>query len=181
MAQQRNRHRERISYADLPYTYEGNAVRKPMPEYVEEAPRRKKKPVAAPKVRRSELSVREPGKISPFAVVGMLSICLLTVVLLAQYVELVAVNDEAVVYKNQLTDLREEAGKLEAQYQLSFDLQAIEAELLGSGEMVRASETQVHEIHMVQPDEVVYYEANAESGGLLDSVKQIFSVLGTYF
>ena len=63
-------------------------------------------------------------------------------------------------------------------YELAYDLNAIEEELISSGAMVRASSGQTIYLDLSEGDHVVYYEA-AESGisGLIRRVEQFISGL----
>jgi predicted metalloprotease len=128
-----------------------------------------------------ELEVREPGKVAPFAVVGMLTVCLLAMLMLSQYASLVGVNDDAVKLKNNLETLQTEEAKLLTQYELAYDLQAIEQEVLASGEMVKPQSSQMQNIELTEPDSVKYYQ-NAQFGnGIASGIREIFSTIRAYF
>lgn len=174
---QNYRTRERDAYQ---YGYDGNAARQP--EHWEEAPQRRK----ASQGRRSAprnlgLKVREPGKIAPFAVVGMLSVCLLVILMLSQYANLVAVSDEAVDLRKNMETLKADEAKLLAQYELAYDLQAIEQDMLSSGEMVKPQSGQSYTIELTRPDSAQYYQHNSLGSSFISGAKEIFSVIGTYF
>lgn len=181
LAAERRRYDEELKYPSgyVP-SYDGNAARKL--ERVEEEPIRKSRERRQRKVRKKlDLAVREPGKIAPFAVAGMFAACLLAIVMLNQYASLMVINDSAVALKNELADLKEEETKLLTQYELSYDLQAIEDEFLSSGQMIKPSSSQVLTISLAEPDRVERHEATGFGGGFLSGLREIFSAIGTYF
>lgn len=162
------------------YGYDGNAARQP--QQWEEAPQRgnpSRKRRIAP--RNLGLTVREPGKIAPFAVVGMLAVCLLGMLLLTQYANLVAINDNAVDLRKSMETLKADEAKLLAQYELAYDLQAIEQDMLSSGEMVKPQSGQSYSIELTRPDSAQYYKDTNLASGFINGAKEIFSVIGTYF
>lgn len=160
--------------------YDGNAVRQL--EQLEEFPvqrnrtHRKKRDV-----KHLEFQVREPGKVAPFAVVGMLAVCLLVMLMLNQYANLVEVNNTAVGYKTELQKLKTEESKLLTQYELSYDLQAIEQDVLAKGEMIKPQNSQVQSIQLTEPDSVKYYKNSGFGNGIISGIQEIFSTIRTYF
>lgn len=160
--------------------YDGNAVRQL--EQLEEFPVHRQRTIKNRRAaKRVELEVREPGKIAPFAIVGMLAVCLLAMLMLSQYATLVEVNDDAVDLKKQLETLKTEEAKLLTQYELAYDLQAIEQEILASGEMVKVQSSQVQMLELTEPDSVEYYQ-NAQFGnGVVSGLREIFSTIRAYF
>lgn len=181
LAVDRRRNEEKVRYPSgyVP-GYDGNAARKL--ERVEEEPIRKSRERKQRRVRKKlDLAVREPGKIAPFAVAGMLAACLMAIVMLNQYANLMVINDSAVNLKNQLSSLKEEEAKLLTQYELSYDLQAIEEEFLSSGQMMKPQSSQTYTISLAEPDTVQRYENDGFGGGFLSGVREIFSAIGTYF
>ena len=160
--------------------YDGNAARKlerweEFPAYRDRSRRKKRER------KRLEVQVREPGKIAPFAVIGMVAVCLMAMLMLNQYANLVEINDTAVDYKKQLEVLKTEEAKLLTQYELAYDLQAIEQDVLASGEMVKPQSSQSYMIQLTEPDTVEYYQAAGFGSGILSGVSEIFSMIGTYF
>lgn len=160
--------------------YDGNAAR--ILERREEAiphrnrSRRKKRPA-----KRLDLEVREPGKIAPFAVVGLVAVCLLCMLFLSRYANLVAVNDDVVTLKSQLAELKEEEDKLLIQYENAYDLKAIEEEFLASGEMIKRQDEQLNTLELSEPDSVEYYEKPGFGSGIISGIRDIISAIGTYF
>jgi hypothetical protein len=162
------------------YEYDGNAARKL--ERKEEDPRRSevrrrvKKSKAKP-----QLAVREPGKVAPFAVLGLLTVCLMVVLMLHQYANLMMINDTAVKWRQELVALQTEGDKLVAQYELAYDLQAIEEEFLATGLMVKPQQGQEDVLELTAPDAVEYYKTAGFGSKLLSGVGEIFSTIGAYF
>ena len=102
------------------------------------APRREEilhpRPNVRPKERtlaRPRVQVREAGMVSPFAVLGFACIGVLAVLLLMSCVRLTVINDETVQLRSQLSRLQEEEAELLTQYELAYDLRAIEAAAIG--------------------------------------------------
>ncbi len=183
MAVQQGRRRPRAdSRSKYVSHYDGNAVRKL--DRVQEAPpvhrnrsRRKRREAA----KRADLEVREPGKIAPFAIAGMLAVCLMVVLVLTQYARLVEVNDSAVYLQNRLTKLQSEETKLITQYEMTYDLQAIEQEFLATGEMIKPQSNQVYMIELTEPDTVEYYQEKGIGSSILSGIQEIFSTIRAYF
>lgn len=166
-------------YGNVAYdpVWEGGAVAVPVPERQEVL---RPRPNVRPKERtlaRPRVQVREAGKVSPFAVVGFFSIAVMAVLLLMCCVRLTILNDESVHLRNQLSDLQAEEADLLAHYELAYDLQAIETELLASGTMVRPTSEQMVVLDLSEPDNVVVYSQNESTGSVVDSVKDFVSDL----
>lgn len=125
--------------------------------------------------------MREPGKIAPFAVGGMLFACVMVLLMLSQYAKLVEVNDAAVDLRKQIETLKTEEAKLMAQYELAYDLQEIEKQMLSSGEMIKPQGEQTYTISMTRPDSAQYYDNGSLGSSFINGVREIFSVIGTYF
>ncbi len=181
VADERRYREERVRYpSGYISSYDGSAARKL--ERVEEEPIRRSREKRQRRVKKKlDLAVREPGKIAPTAVAGMILACLMAIVMLNQYAMLMVINDEAVSMKRQLAVLREEEAKLLTQYELSYDLQAIEDEFLATGQMMKPQSSQVLTISLSEPDQVERYESSGFGGGLFAGIREIFSAIGTYF
>lgn len=165
-------------YGNVAYdpVWEGGAVAAPAPERQEVL---RPRPNVRPKERtlaRPRVQVREAGKVSPFAVVGFLSVGVLAILLLMTCVRLTVINDEAVQLRSQLSELKEEETKLLAQYELAYDLQAIETQLTTDGTMVRPSSSQMVVLDLSEPDNVVIYD-RTENVGALDKIGNLLSDL----
>ena len=167
-------------YGNVAYdpVWEGGAVAAPAPERQEVL---RPRPNVRPKERtlaRPRVQVREAGKVSPFAVVGFLSIAVMAVMLLMCCVRLTVLADESVQLRNQLSEQQAEEADLLAHYELAYDLQAIEEELLASGTMVRPSSDQMVVLDLSEPDNVVVYDqTESSSSGVINEVKDFLSDL----
>lgn len=181
LADERRRRDEAMRYpSGYVSSYDGNAARKL--ERVEEEPIRKSRERRQRRVKKKlDLAVREPGKIAPTAVAGMVVACLMAMVMLNQYAALMVINDEAVELKNQLESLKEEEAKLLTLYELAYDLQAIEDEFLGTGQMMKPQSGQIYTISLPEQSQVVHHEGSGFGGGLFSGIQEIFSAIGTYF
>ena len=162
------------------YEYDGSAARKL--EKKETDPRRSEVRRSVKRIKaRPALAVREPGKVAPFAVLGLLTVCLMAMLMLHQYAGLVIINDNAVNLRQELTTLQTEGDKLLAQYELAYDLQAIEEEFLATGLMVKPQQGQEYVLELTAPDGVEYYKTAGVGSKLLAGVEEIFSTIGAYF
>ncbi len=166
-------------YGNVAYdpVWEGGAVAAPAPEQQEVL---RPRPNVRPKERtlaRPRVQVREAGKVSPFAVVGFLSIAVMAVMLLMCCVRLTILNDESAHLRNQLSQLQAEEADLLARYELAYDLQAIEAELLSSGAMVRPASDQMVVLDLSEPDNVVVYDQTEPTDGVVNAVKDFLGDL----
>ena len=175
MAQEaRRRTRAYETYGSVAYApdWRGNTV--PAPERREiQRPR----PNVRPRERtlaRPHIQVREAGKVSPFAVLGFLCVGVLTVLLLMSCVRLAVVSDETAQLRSRLTQLEAEEAKLLTQYELAYDLQAIETRLLADGTMVKPSSDQMVVLDLSEPDNVVVYGQESGSPGVLDKLSGLF-------
>ena len=134
----------------------GNTVRRPEPV---RRPRitPRKRPAARP-----DIQVRKQSAVSPFAVVGLFSVLVCTLLLVISTAELAVANNDIVDLRNDLTGLQEENRLLQTKYELVFDLEAIEKMFLSDGSMVRPGAGQTVYLDLSAPDSVVYYDGAAE-------------------
>lgn len=166
-------------YGNVAYdpVWEGGAVAAPAPERQEVL---RPRPNVRPKERtlaRPRVQVREAGRVSPFAVVGFLSIGVMAALLLMCCVRLTVLNDETVQLRNQLSQLQEEEADLLAHYELAYDLQAIETELLAGGTMVRPAADQMVVLDLSEPNNVVVFDHSEPVDEAVSSVKQLLGEL----
>jgi len=123
---------------------------------------------------RPVVAVRQPGAVSLFAVVGFLAVAVSAFLLLSTGIQLAVAADQTFDLQDQLADLKEEEKKLQAQYELAYDLSAIEQEMTASGTMVRASSADTVYLDLAETDSVIYYEqAAAGIPGLVDRMEQM--------
>ena len=150
----------------------GNTVRRPEPV---RRPRitPRKRPVTRP-----DIQVRTQGAFSPFAVVGLFSVLVCTLLLVISTAQLAVANNNIVDLRNELTGLQEENRLLQTRYELVFDLEAIEKMFLSDGSMVRAGSGQTVYLDLSAPDSVVYYDGAGEGlSGLILRLEQYLAGL----
>lgn len=130
----------------------GNTVRRSEPA---RRPRitPRKRPAARP-----EVQVRIQSAVAPFAVVGIFSVLVCTLLLVMSMAQLAVANNEIVDLREDLADLQDEGQTLQAKYELVFDLEAIEKMFLSNGAMVRPGAGQTVYLDLSAPDSVVYYD-----------------------
>lgn len=179
MAQAKRRSSRYEVYGNVAYdpVWEGGAVAAPAPERQEVLQPR---PRVRPKERtmaRPRVQVREAGAVAPFAVVGFLAIGVMAVLLLMSCVQLTVLHDETVQLESQLEELEAEESKLLAQYELAYDLQAIEEEMLSTGAMVKPGSSQMVVLDLSEPDSVVVYDQSGGTSGLLGKLESALSGL----
>ena len=92
----------------------------------------------------------------PFSAIAAVAIVL--ILTLASYAQLVVVNDQVVELRDSLSQLQSEQTQLAAQYELAYDLQAIEQQMLASGEMIQVQDWQTYTLELAEPDTVEYYQ-----------------------
>lgn len=141
-------------------------------------PERERRPRVQPRTRtasRPQIEVRQQSAIAPFAILGFVAVALCALLLVMSSAQLAVANDEIVSLTSELADLKSEEKLLTAQYELVYDLPAIEEQLISSGEMVKASSAQTVYLDMSEGDSVTYYAA-AESGfsGFVRMIEQLF-------
>ena len=151
---------------------QGNTVRRPEPE---------RRPRIAPRKRpaaRPDIQVRKQGAFSPFAVAGLFSVLVCTLLLVVSTAQLAVANNDIVDLRSELTDLQEEGQLLQTRYELVFDLEAIEKMFLSDGSMVRAGSGQTVYLDLSAPDSVIYYDG-AEDGlpAIVQRVERFFADL----
>lgn len=129
-------------------------------------------------VARPQVEVRPQGAVAPFAVVGFLAVALCALLLVMTSAQLAMVNDETVTLRSTLSDLQSEEKVLTAQYELAYDLAAIEEMFTANGSMVKATAGHTVYLDLSNGDNVVYYES-AEQGlsGVIRQVEQFLSGL----
>ena len=134
----------------------GNTVRRPEPV---RSPRivPRKRPAVRP-----DIQVRTQSAFSPFAVVGLFSVLVCTLLLVVSTARLAVAHNDIVDLRNELTGLQDESRLLQARYELVFDLEAIEKMFLSDGSMVRAGAGQTVYLDLSAPDSVVYYDGAGE-------------------
>ena len=182
--------RKRSRYAQTTHSVYGNLAYAPG---LERVPQRggsevlRPRPKSRPKERtlvRPKVRVREAGQVSVFAVVGFLAVGIFAVLLMLGSIQLTMVSDEVISLREQLSDLQTEEAKLMAQYELAYDLSAIEETVTSNGSMVKPQAGQIYSLDLSEEDSVVHYdqESAAEAaGGLLDAIGEFVDGVLSYF
>ena len=115
---------------------------------------------------------------APFAVVGIFSVLVCTLLLVMSMAQLAVANREIVDLRENLADLQDEGQTLQAKYELVFDLEAIEKMFLSNGTMVRAGAGQTVYLDLSAPDSVIYYDGAGEGlSAMLQRAEQYFAGL----
>ncbi|MGI6498342.1 MAG: hypothetical protein ACOX0U_05915 [Oscillospiraceae bacterium] len=136
---------------------------------------------AKPKSRsRVKLRVRKQQKISPMAVVGFLAVAAFAVVLLLSYADLMAVSDRVVRLKSESKELKKQEAILQAKYERTFDLNAIEENFTSLGTMAKPRADQVVYVDMSEPDSAqVIQKGTGQTAP--DGVKNFLAMAVEYF
>lgn len=142
-------------------------------------PERERRPRVQPRTKtaaRPQVQVRSQGAVAPFAIIGFAAVALCALLLVMTSAQLAMTNDEIVTLNATLSDLQSEEKVLTAQYELTYDLAAIEAQLTADGSMIKATSGQTIYLDMSEGDNVIYYEA-AETGvsGMIRQLEQFLS------
>lgn len=133
---------------------------------------------------RPRVRVREQGRISVFAVVGFLAVGIFAALLLMSYVRLTTLSTEAGALRSQLSSLKTEETKLQAQYELAYDIKSIEQKVTADGTMVKPQSGQIYTVDLAEPDSVVHYgddQAKTGAAGALSAAKEVFQTIVEYF
>lgn len=166
----------------------GSAAYQPEYERGSAAPARRApqaEPVRRPRVQprtrtvaRPQVEVRPQGAVAPFAIAGFMAVLLCALLLVMSSAQLAMVNDETVTLRSTLSELQAEEKVLTAQYELAYDLTAIEEMLTADGSMVKAAAGHTVYLDLSGGDNVVYYES-AQQGlsGLIRRVEQLLTGL----
>lgn len=174
------RTRRYSTYGNVAYQpeYDGSAVRSPARREAEQ-PRRH--PQVQPRERvavRPSVEVRQQGAVSIFAIVGFAAVALCVLMLLVTGAQLTVVADETFDLQTELTELKTEEKKLQAQYELAYDLTEIEEQLTAGGAMVKASSANTVYLDLAEEDSVIYFEQATEGiPGLVDRLEHFFGDL----
>lgn len=144
-------------------------------------PERRQEPRVQPRTRtaaRPQVAVRPQGAVAPFAILGFAAVALCALLLVMTSAQLAMANNEIVTLNDTISDLQREEKILTAEYELAYDLNAIEQELISEGRMVKASSGETVYLDMSEGDNVVYYKAARDGiSGLIRQVEQFLSGL----
>lgn len=179
MAEERRRRQSYQTYGSLAYQerYDGNTVRVPRRQE-EERRVPQQRPRVQPRKRvheRPQVEVRQPGAIAPAAIFGFLAVAIVAVMLVVSYAQLAVVHDQTVQLQNELNDLKTTESILLAQYELAYDLAAIEAQLTSNGSMIKLQSDQITYLDISQPDSIIIYVDDGQ--GFRSIVERISGIL----
>ena len=132
------------------------------------------KPAADPKPRWG-------WKTAPKAVATIFFVAAFVVMILVSYAQLVMVNDQVVSLRSELNQLQSEETKLMAQYELAYDLQEIETQMLASGQMTKIQNWQTYTLELSEPDSVEYYQGWDLKEQLMSFAKTLVTAVKEYF
>jgi len=166
MAEVTRRTRTYQTYGNVAYQpeFDGNVVRAPRPQELERPAPPQPRPRVQPRrqpIQRPRVEVRQASAVAPFAVVGFLTVALCAVLLVISYAQLAVVNDHSVQLRAELSELVAKETELLAQYELTYDLSAIESQLTSNGSMVKLSPSQITYLDISSPDNMVVYSADS--------------------
>ena len=120
----------------------------------------------------------------PFLAIDFLAVGVFAVLLLFSYARLMTISQQVVALNSEMTTLQSEEAKLRAQYELAYDLDAIQESLTTSGTMVEPQNGQTVYVDLSEPNTVkVFQQEEGTSGleGMFQSVKSIAEEIVTYF
>lgn len=140
------------------------------------------RPLVRPRERaavRPKARVREAGAVSPFAVVGFLAVGVFAVLVLMSSIQLTTLSDDIASLKSDLSELEEQEAYLRTQYELAFDLGAIEGAVTADGSMVKPQAGQILYLDLSEPDSVVlFHEEETPVQGVSGAIQGIEEILG---
>lgn len=122
-----------------------------------------------------------PWQAAPALVGAILLVAAVVVLILVSYAQLVLVNDELVELRSELSELKSEETKLMSQYELAYDLQEIETQMLSAGKMNKVKNWQTYTLELSEPDSVEYYNASDRAERLTAFVGELAAGVKEYF
>lgn len=142
---------------------------------------RLRRPARAAAPRQADPEPQSRRQIAPTILVGILAVAAVVILTLFSYAQLVMVNDQVVGLRSELAQLQSDQTKLQAEYELSFDLQEIETEMINSGQMNKIQSWQSYTLELSEPDAVEYFQESTWRGDLADILKQAVEAVREYF
>lgn len=130
---------------------------------------------------RTKVRVRQAGEVSIFAVFGFTAVCMISALVLIGCVQLMQVSAGVSNLRSSIVEMQAENEILTAQYERTFDLRQMEANLAGN--MVRPSQEQIVYIDLSGEDQVILYGQNEKNGGIsgfLESVGNLITQASEY-
>ena len=141
-------------------------------------------PVSAPQrgLGRQEEAGPERGRRStPVLMLGILAVAAVVVMTLFSYARLVVINDQVVSLRSQLSQLQADQTKLLAEYELAYDLQEIESQMINSGQMNKIQSWQSYTLELSEPDEVEFFQDSNLKGDLVEIARRVVDAIREYF
>ncbi len=120
-------------------------------------------------------------RIAPTILIGVLAVAAVVILTLFSYAQLVVVNDQVVSLRSELSQLQSDQTKLQAEYELAYDLQEIETDMINSGQMNKIQSWQSYTLELSEPDAVEYFQESTWRGDLADILKQAVEAVREYF
>ena len=117
----------------------------------------------------------------PGAILAIAAVAIVLILTLASYAQLVVVNDQVVELRDSLSQLQSEQTQLAAQYELAYDLQAIEQQMLASGEMIQVQDWQTYTLELAEPDTVEYYQGSDVFQQIASFFQNLVAAVQEYF
>ena len=117
----------------------------------------------------------------PGAILAIAAVAIVLILTLASYAQLVVVNDQVVELRDSLSQLQSEQTQLAAQYELAYDLQAIEQQMLASGEMIQVQDWQTYTLELAEPDTVEYYQGSDVFQQIASFSQNLVAAVQEYF
>ena len=111
----------------------------------------------------------------PGAILAIAAVAIVLILTLASYAQLV------VELRDSLSQLQSEQTQLAAQYELAYDLQAIEQQMLASGEMIQVQDWQTYTLELAEPDTVEYYQGSDVFQQIASFFQNLVAAVQEYF
>ena len=148
------------------------------------SPRSGRGPVTEPRrtsVRQEEAEPERGRRSAPVLMLGILAVAAVVVMTLVSYAHLVMINDQVVGLRSELSQLQTEQTKLLAEYELAYDLQEIESQMLASGQMNKIQSWQSYTLELSEPDEVEFFQDSNLKGDLVEIAHRVIAAIREYF
>lgn len=163
-------------------SFDGNAaLQMAPPTAAEQPPREEKREPAGTTKPAAEPKPKHDWKAVPWVVATIFVVAAVVVMILISYAQLVMVNDEVVSLRSELSQLQAEETQLMAQYELAYDLQEIESQMVSSGTMSKIQGWQTYTLELSEPDSVEYYQGWDIKERVTDLAKDLVTAVKEYF
>ncbi len=119
--------------------------------------------------------------ISPFSILGFITVGVLVVFMLLSYVRLITISEESVALEQQLSELAVERTRLLIDYESAFNLTEIEEYATTRLGMQKPRADQIFYVDGSSPDKAQVLASRNGSNPLLGLFDDLFDSLGEYF